>query len=146
MCAFFISSDIIKVRIYVKEGRMSKVIPFIFLEDAQAALTLYKLAFNGSIEGPITDLGEQTGNEGLNGKIAHASLNILGSTLFIGEATDANKGQQSFLAIECDTIDQVIQAYDILSEEAVIHMPLDEETYAFSLVDRFGVSFLVYQK
>jgi len=129
-----------------EEGRMSKVIPFIFLEDAKTALALYKKAFNGSIEGPITDLGEQTGNESLNGKIAHASLNILGQTLFIGEATDANKGQQSFLAVECDTIDQVILAYDILSEDAAIHMPLDEETYAFSLVDSFGVSFLVYQK
>lgn len=125
---------------------MSKVIPFIFVEDAKAALALYKLAFNGSVEGPITDLGEQSRNEAWSGKVAHTSLVILGHTLFIGEATDANKGQQSFLAVECDTIDQVILAYDILSEDATIHMPLDEETYAFSLVDTFGVSFLVYQK
>lgn len=131
---------------YYEEGRMSKVIPFIFVEDAKAALALYKQAFNGSVEGPITDLGEQSGNEAWSGKVAHASLVVLGQTLFIGEATDANEGQQSFLAVECDTIDQVILAYDILSEDATIHMPLDEETYAFSLVDTFGVSFLVYQK
>ena len=121
---------------------MSRVIPFIYVKDAEEAIAMYQKAFHAHLDRPLQTYPNSH-------KIEHASLNIFGDNIFIGDTLD-HKEQHMFLTIECPQVEDVIQAFHVLKEDALIHVPIvfesEPSTYAFSLKDKFGISFLVYQK
>lgn len=121
---------------------MSRVIPFIYVKYAEEAIATYIKAFHAHLDKPLVTYEHSH-------KIQHASLVMFGDHIFIADTQD-NIEQHMFLTIECPHQEDVVRAFEILKEDADIHMPIifesDPSTYAFSLKDKFGVSFLVYQR
>lgn len=121
---------------------MSRVIPFIYVPYAEEAIETYQKAFKAYLDRPLVTYPNSH-------KIQHASLVIFGDHIFIADTQDKTE-QHMFLTIECPNQEDVVHAFQILKEDAEIHMPImfesDPSTYAFSLKDKFGVSFLVYQR
>ena len=62
---------------------MNRVFPYLFVNNANEAIKLYKKAFNAILIGDITYLES---NDEANKKISHATLSIEKSQFFIGEA------------------------------------------------------------
>ena len=129
---------------------MSRVFPFISVDDAQAAISLYKQAFTVKEIGTPTYYSEFYDDPSIANKIAHMALSIEGSPLFINDAHEQPESDQSRFTVnvEVDSKDKVNKAFHTLKEDAkyIYYEPTDLgwSDLGFSLKDQFGVIWMVY--
>jgi uncharacterized glyoxalase superfamily protein PhnB len=129
---------------------MSRVFPFISVDDAQSAITIYKQAFKVEEIGSPTYYSEFYDDPSIANKIAHMALSIEGSPLFINDAHEQPDAEQSRFTVnvEVDSKDKVKKAFRVLKEVAkhIYYEPTDLgwSDLGFSLKDQFGVIWMVY--
>lgn len=128
---------------------MSKIFPFISVDNARKAIMLYKHAFHARDVGEITlykDMIENSYDDG----IAHAALAIDDAMLFINDARDQPDVDQLRFTInvELQSQEKIMHAYDVLKHDAknIYYQPmaLGWSDLGFSLKDQFGVIWLIY--
>lgn len=129
---------------------MSRVFPFISVNNAREAIELYKQAFHLEEIGKPTFYSEFYKEPSIANKIAHMALSIEGCPLFINDAHEQPDSDQSRFTInvEVSTVDKVYQAFNALKESAtnIYYEPtkLGWSDIGFSLKDQFGVIWMVY--
>lgn len=129
---------------------MSRVFPFISLDDAQSAISLYKQAFIVEEIGSPTYYSEFYDDPSIANKITHMALSIEGSPLFINDAHEQPDNEQSRFTVnvEVESKDKVDKAFRVLKKDAknIYYEPTDLgwSDLGFSLKDQFGVIWMVY--
>jgi PhnB protein len=79
-------------------------------------------------------------------KVLNASLQIGGTTLMGADVPNAEPMRSAYLTATFDTVADAQQAYDALSAEGEVFMPLRPEFFAeaFAMLrDRFGVNWMI---
>ena len=119
-----------------------------FQRQAKEAFEFYKNVFKTQIHACYTysDMGEITGDEDLDQKIAHISIEFGEKNLLMGydveeENFRRNKNQDTVVSLEIDTNEEVDRVFSELSQGGkILHHPSDEPWgYYAVLIDRFGV-------
>jgi len=129
---------------------MSRVFPFISVDDSQSAISLYKRAFIVEEIGSPTYYSEFYDDPLIANKIAHMALSFEGSPLFINDAHEQPDVEQSRFTVnvEVESKDKVKKAFHALKEDAkhIYYEPTDLgwSDLGFSLKDQFGVIWMVY--
>jgi uncharacterized glyoxalase superfamily protein PhnB len=129
---------------------MSRVFPFISVDDARKAIEIYKQAFTTEEIGMPTYYKEFYDDPSIANKIAHMALSIEGSPLFINDAHEQPDSEQTRFTVnvEVASIDKVYKAFDALKKNAknIFYKPtnLGWSDLGFSLKDQFGVIWMVY--
>lgn len=131
---------------------MNRVFPFLSVDGAKAAIELYKQAFDARIVGDITTYEEFYPDDPDKNHIAHATLQIEGSPLFIGDAKDQPYKEQVRITVnvELSTKEKVQHSFNVLSKEAfhVYYEPchVGWSDLGYSLRDKFGILWMVYER
>ena len=129
---------------------MSRVFPFISVDNARKAIDVYKQAFVTEEIGMPTYYKEFYDDPSIANKIAHMTLSIEGSPLFINDAHEQPDIEQSRFTVnvEVESKDKVDKAFRVLKKDAkhVYYEPTDLgwSDLGFSLKDQFGVIWMVY--
>lgn len=129
---------------------MSRVFPFISVDDAKNAIRLYKQAFDVIEVGDPTYYSEFYSDPTIANKIAHMALSIEGSPLFINDAHEQPDVEQSRFTVnvEVDSKDKLYKSFHALKENAkhIYYEPTNVgwSDLGFSLKDQFGVIWMVY--
>jgi len=134
---------------------MSKIVPILsFAGQANQAIELYTNAFGAVVKEKLLfsdanpkDLQYKDEEKDL---IYYSEITIGGQTIALGDDSDAVKNGitkvsgNSFLVdllVHFDSDEELKTAYEILSQEAIITVPLMSQTYCSltcALVDKFG--------
>lgn len=129
---------------------MNRVFPFISVDNAADAIELYKRAFGAKEIGDRTFYREFYDDPTIKNKIAHVTLSIEDSPLFINDAYEQPNTDQSRFTVnvELSTNDKVVHAFHVLRETAqtIFYEPMNLgwSELGFSLKDAFGVLWMVY--
>ncbi len=67
---------------------MSRLFPFVSVDGAKDAIELYKKAFDAKVIGEMSTYGEFPNMEAYKDLIAHATLHIFDSPMYIQDAVD----------------------------------------------------------
>ncbi|GHU79483.1 hypothetical protein FACS1894191_2390 [Clostridia bacterium] len=116
----------------------------IYTIGSDKAVELYKRAFGAKV-------GAAYPND--DGTFMHVELDVFGQCVAISElppgaALTPGNTAQFCLHLGEGRADKVRQAYEVLQEEAEIQSPIGECIFSplmFSLVDRFGVNWCVFE-
>jgi len=131
---------------------MNRVFPFISVDNAEEAIELYIKAFDGKIKGEITRYGEFEPDKPYKDKIAHATIQIEQSHLFISDALDQPYVDDTRFTVnvELPSLETVKSSYDVMVVgakkiyNAPIKLPWSELGY--TLRDKYGVIWMVYYR
>jgi len=127
---------------------MSKVTPFISVYGALEAIKYYEEVF-GSTLVSITMLSEFPGYEDRTDKVAHSSLKIGESYIFINDNLEEDplkEGDNTFFVIEFETVQKVEEVFSVLAEEGHIFEPLQKVTWSKlsgTVKDKFNISWMI---
>jgi len=114
----------------------------LYLNGCDEAIELYAKAFNATIDTIHRNPD--------NGMIAHAEIIAFGQYItFMESGTDTISGNTMQFCFHFEKGDEesIKKAYDALKESAVISQPLGSCEWShciFSLVDKFGVNWLLF--
>lgn len=128
---------------------MNRVFPYLFVNNANEAIKLYKKAFEAKLIGDITYLES---NDEVNKKISHATLAIEKSQFFIGEADlkDYDKNSRITVNVELSSESKVKQAFEVLEKKAkkIFYKPqyLPWSSLGFSLRCQFEIDWMIYYR
>ena len=128
---------------------MNRVFPYLFVNNANDAIKIYKKAFNAILIGDVTYLES---NDEVNKKISHATLAIEKSQFFIGEADliDYDKNSRITVNVELSSESKVKQAFEVLETKAkkIFYKPqhLPWSSLGFSLRCQFEIDWMVYYR
>tara|TARA_B100001939_G_scaffold324912_1_gene317262 strand:- start:3041 stop:3430 length:390 start_codon:yes stop_codon:yes gene_type:complete len=128
---------------------MNRVFPYLFVNNANNAIKLYKKAFDAILIGDVTYL-ESNGEA--NKKISHATLAIEKSQFFIGEADliDYDKNSRITVNVELSSESKVKQAFEVLEKKAkkIYYKPqhLPWSSVGFSLRCQFEIDWMIYYR
>ena len=120
---------------------MKRTLMQMYVRNSADAVELYKEAFGAVV-------GEDWRNP--DDSCAHAELNVDGQIIAVSEAPDNvvfGRGMQFCLQFETEESVRVVQAYNVLKNGAEIVCdigPCEYSKYMFSLFDRFGVYWCVF--
>lgn len=131
---------------------MSRLIPFITVDDAGSAIAFYQDVFQAEIQGDITMLKDVPGMNQSNyeGKIGHCSLKILDSVIFINDTIaeyPLTPGDRIQLVLELGSEEELRIAFKKLAKDGEIISNLQEVFWGalFGTVkDQFGVTWQIY--
>lgn len=139
-----------------KGDKAMKFSPYLQLNgDTKEAIEFYENVFGARNLGVMTfgDLPTSPDfplPENVDHLVAHATLEIDGSTIMLADTFPVQPSEEGNLVIICITLDDKDKAHKIfeaLAEEGQTEMPLAETTFspAFGVVkDKFGVRFQIY--
>jgi len=128
---------------------MNRVFPYLFVNNSNEAIKLYKKAFDATLIGDITYLES---NDEANQKISHATLAIEKSQFFIGEADliDYDKNSRITVNVELSSESKVKQAFEVLEKKAkkIYYKPqhLPWSSLGFSLRCQFEIDWMIYYR
>jgi PhnB protein len=118
--------------------------------NAEEAMNFYKGVFGGEIT--ITRWGEMPPNPKMpisnswKNKIMHGSLEIVkGVTIYFTDSMKerkVNSDNNVYIHVEFDSENDVRKAYEILSEDGKVNMPLDKTFWGAiygDLLDKYGI-------
>ena len=129
---------------------MSKLIPFITVDNALEAIKFYGYVFDAKLVGEITMLDQVPGmnKPEYAGKVGHSTLDIMGSNIFINDTLD------EFSLTPGDRIQLVLgtegalkKAFDSLRKEGKVIQELHEVFWGAlfgTIKDKFGVTWQLY--
>ena len=128
---------------------MNRVFPYLFVNNSNEAIKLYKKAFDATLIGDITYIES---NDIVNKKISHATLSIEKSQFFIGEADfiEHDKNSRITVNVELSTKYKVKRAYEVLEKKAkkiyykLQHLPWS--SLGFSLRCQFEIDWMIYYR
>jgi len=131
---------------------MSKLIPFITIDNAASAIEFYKEVFNAEVLGEITMLSNVPGvdQSKYQGKIGHCSLKISDSTIFINDSIEEyplTPGDRIQLVLELESEETLKKAFEKLAKQGKIIEELQEVFWGalFGTVkDQYGVTWQIY--
>lgn len=129
---------------------MSKVIPFLYLDNALEAIEYYKDVFAAIVQGEITMLDQATGNEKFKGKVGHCNLLLDDTVLFIGDTLEEyplQKGDDIQLVFDLGTEERLRKAFKTLAKDGEIKQELQEVFWGAlfgSVKDKYGVTWQIY--
>jgi PhnB protein len=134
---------------------MTTLNPYLnFGDNCEEAFNFYKSVFGGEFLymgrfGESEMQGELSENEA--DKIMHVSLPIGDGSILMGSDTPASygaptKGNNIYVSVNVDTVEEANRLYHGLSDGGEILMPLDKTFFAAAFgmfVDKFGVRWMV---
>jgi PhnB protein len=131
---------------------MSQMIPFITVDDCQAAITFYEKVFQAKLVGEITFLENVPGMEQYSGKIGHSTLQIGDTTFFMNDSLEdypLDQGDRIQFVLDLPSEDQLRNVFDMLQREGTIITELQEVFWGalFGTVkDKYGVTWQIYSR
>jgi PhnB protein len=129
---------------------MSKLIPFLYVDQALEAIDFYKEVFDAKQVGEMTMLENIPGMERFKNKVGHCTLQIDGDSFFVADTLGdypLKKGQSIQLVIDLGTEERLRSAFTKLSQEGQIKQELHEVFWGAlfgSVEDKFGVTWQIY--
>jgi uncharacterized glyoxalase superfamily protein PhnB len=129
---------------------MTRVFPFIQVDDAMSALTFYGKAFGAKPVGDITYYKAFEPDSEYKDLIAHSALQFNEAMLFISDAIDQPRTNETRFTVnvELDNEDLIKNSFNVLSvnAEEIYYEPVNIgwSPLGYSLRDKFGVIWMVY--
>lgn len=127
---------------------MSKLVPYIFSEDARSQAEFYKDALGGEFLSVLT-FGDVPGTpEDAKDKIMHLHMVAGGVTIFMSDhaGRQTRYGDGIALSLVLETAEEAHAAFDKLSAGGTVHDPLKEQFWGAlfgALQDKYGVEWQV---
>jgi len=124
--------------------------------DCEKAIELYERAFKTkrtillkNKDANPRDVDEPIDDKELE-RVYHAEMLIDNQKIMLNDNTNAlQRGTNVSLMVSLDDVEDVMEAYEILKEDAKIIVPLKTTTYSsgfVSLIDRYGVRWELMQE
>ena len=147
--------NLMNVKVTTGENPMPKLTPALgFKGDASQAIELYQKAFGAKVTirlnySDADPKDFQCNDESKKDCIYYAEMMIGNQQISFGDNPDGvlgekvnDKASAISLLIEFDSVDELNVAYELMSEDATILVPMGATTYCtgyVSLVDKFGI-------
>ena len=129
---------------------MSKVITFLYLDNALEAIEFYKEVFGAEVQGEMTMLENIPGNERFKGKVGHCSLKFDDTILFIADTLEdypLQKGDDKQVVYDLGSEERLHKVFDTLKAEGEVKAKLQEVFWGAlfgSVKDKYGVTWQIY--
>ncbi len=129
---------------------MSKLIPFLYLDNALEAIEFYKEVFNAKVQGEITMLENIPGNEKFKGKVGHCSIMFDDTVIFIGSTLEEyplDQGDDIQLVMDLGSKERLHKVFESLLQDGKLKQELHEVFWGAlfgSVKDKFGVTWQIY--
>ena len=112
----------------------------LYLKGCDEAIELYKKAFNATVDAIHRDSESNA--------IMHAEIQVFGQCIaFMERNTESIIGNTMQLSFGDGNEEIISKAYEVLKDGAKIELPLGSCEWTpciFSLIDKFGVNWLIY--
>ncbi|SCY55859.1 PhnB protein [Alkaliphilus peptidifermentans DSM 18978] len=115
----------------------------VYVKGSTEAVQLYQKAFDAKL------ISEYKNDDG---SYMHAELDVFGQILALSESREEKKItgniMQFCLHFGKGNVDKIHKAYEVLKEDAKVQYPLGPVSYSpfmFGLVDKFGVSWCLFE-
>lgn len=129
---------------------MSKLIPFVTVENALEAIEFYKDVFGASVNGDITMLENVPGMEKHKGKVGHCSLLVKDTVIFVNDYLEEYPlapGDRIQLVLELENEEELRNAFSKLAKKGQVTQELHEVFWGAlfgGVKDEFGVTWQIY--
>lgn len=129
---------------------MSKVIPFVYVDNALEAIDYYIDVFAAIVQGEMTMLENIPGNERFKGKVGHCTLLLDDTVIFIADRLDEyplQKGEDIQLVFDLGTEERLKKVFRTLAKDGEIKQELQEVFWGAlfgSVKDKYGITWQIY--
>ncbi len=136
---------------------MAKMNPYLnFDGQAEEAFNFYKSVFGTEFDGPVHQIGDMPGAEGIpeneRGRVMHISLPIGGGDTLMGADIVPSMGHQltmgnnNYISLHPQSREEADKLFNGLSQGGSVEMPMEDTfwgAYFGSFKDKYGVHWMI---